>query len=286
MVERLGEIRQIWRYPVKSMQGERLESVNVGPAGIPGDRGWAIRDEAAGEIRGAKKIGQLLEYSARYLSEPEEDKVGVAEITLPDGSRLLSDAPDAGRLLSEGLGQPVTLWPLQPAARLDHYRRAEPLGDRALRSIFALEPDEPLPVDFELPPVIRDFTTPPGTYFDAFPLMLVTQASLDELQRLAPDSTIDVRRFRPNFLIDTDSRSEGFVEKDWPGAQLRCGELIMNITMCGVRCIVTTRGFADLPRQPKIMRTLVREANQRLGVYAEIETPGAVRVGDSVERIQ
>lgn len=56
----LGKIREIWRYPFKSMQGECLERCEVGTLGLPGDRGWALRDEAAGEIRGAKKMPSLL----------------------------------------------------------------------------------------------------------------------------------------------------------------------------------------------------------------------------------
>ncbi len=283
--ERLGTIKQIWRYPVKSMQGERLTSVRVGRGGLVGDRSWATRDEEQGEIRGGKRLAGLMQCSARYLSEPDEDKVGVAQITLPDGTRFASDAPDASDRLSEALAHLVTLWPLQPADQLDHYRRREPLAEAALRSIFALEPDEPLPDLAGIPEAIREFATPPGTYFDAFPLMMITQASLDELKRLAPDATIDVRRFRPNFLIDTGDLGPGFVERDWPGARLRCGELVVNITVPCVRCVMTTRGFADLPKEPKIMRTLVREAEQRLGVCAEVETPGVVRVGDTVERM-
>ena len=52
---RVGPVREIWRYPVKSMAGERLDRGRVGARGLLGDRGWAIRDEATGEIHNAKR---------------------------------------------------------------------------------------------------------------------------------------------------------------------------------------------------------------------------------------
>ena len=67
----VGAIRELWRYPVKSMRGERISRAEVlHTFGIPGDRAWAVRDEASGEIQGAKKIGGLLTLAARYLEEP------------------------------------------------------------------------------------------------------------------------------------------------------------------------------------------------------------------------
>jgi hypothetical protein len=61
---RLGTIAEIWRYPVKSMAGESLQTCHLGPGGVYGDRAWAVRDEDKGEIRGAKKIPRLLECAA------------------------------------------------------------------------------------------------------------------------------------------------------------------------------------------------------------------------------
>src|SRR5262249_38676679 len=122
----LGSINQIWRYPIKSMGGERLDHSHIGLRGILGDRGWAVRDETAGEIRGAKKIPKLLRCTARYLAEPSETMIPPAEITLPDGVCLRSDDPEVAARLSHGLGRSVSLWPLQPATALDHYRRRWP----------------------------------------------------------------------------------------------------------------------------------------------------------------
>ncbi|MEE8311028.1 MAG: MOSC domain-containing protein [Candidatus Binatia bacterium] len=277
-------VAEIWRHPVKSMMGERVAVAELTSVGIVGDRAWAVRDEAKAAIRGAKKIPGLMNLAARYPEPPTGERAGPAEIELPDGERVLSDSPDAAAKLGKALGLDVTLWPLQPADKLDHYRRGAPDHEdleTELRSIFALEPDEPLPDLSGLPPDVLEFESPPGTYFDAYPLLVMTDASLSELARLAPQSKIDVRRFRPNLLLATGET--GVVERDWVGQKLRIGEATIEIKSDCPRCVMTTLPFADLPKDPSIMRTLVREAGQVLGVYAVVVEPGAIREGDAVE---
>lgn len=172
----LGTIAEIWRFPVKSMAGERLDCSVAGPAGLAGDRGWAVRDEQAGEIRGAKQLPKLLMCAARYLEEPEKGSNPHVEISLPDGSRLRTDkADDAHKQLSAFLGRPVTLWPLQPASNDAHYRRSRPLdSEAAVREFLSRERDEDLPelsqVEQFLLQEITEFSTPRGTYFDVPPI--------------------------------------------------------------------------------------------------------------------
>ena len=283
---RLGTVAGIWRYPVKSMRGERLERCALGGRGIPGDRGWALRDEAAAEIRGAKKLPQLLLCSARYLEEPAEDRIPPAEITLPDGRRTRSDAPDAAARLSELLGRQVTLWPVRPPEDLDHYRRGAPDHpdlDAELRSVFGRLADEPLPDLSTIPQELFQFTSIPGGYFDVLPLHLLSTATLRELGRLNPSSRFDVRRFRPNLLIESDDRQSGFVELDWCGRTLAIGGACVKVEMPVVRCVMTTLPQDDLPKDPRVLRTVVRDANQSAGVYGAVASPGRVAVGDRVE---
>lgn len=304
----VGEVREIWRYPVKSMGGEKLDSCTVGSFGIPGDRGWALRDEVIGEIRGAKFLPKLMQCASRYREQPTEGKVAHIDITLPDGTCVGSDEEDVNSRLSQLLGRDVSLRSLQPATDKAHYRRAQPGGsilgrlsrfrplrphigklvclaglEAPIREMLGRRPDEPLPDFSTIPSELFEFTSPPGTYFDAFPIHLLTTASLAAMTRLNPAAAWDVRRFRPNFLIETKSGIEGLVEASWSGRMLRLGELILKCQIPTVRCGMTTHAQAELPKDPTVLRTIVWDAGQNLGIYASAINSRGIAVGDIVE---
>jgi uncharacterized protein YcbX len=282
----IGRVREIWRYPVKSMMGEQLTHADVDPGGIPGDRAWAVRDEVRGGIRGAKKIAGLMRCAARYLAAPKREQVGAPEITLPDGSSVRADAPDAAARVSAAVETSVTLWPLLPADALDHYRRGapdDPDFETELRAVFGRTKEEPLPDLSKFPPEIFVNESPPGTYFDAFPLLLITTATLDRLAVATPVSRVDVRRFRPNVVIETVPELTGYAEAAWSDRTLRVGGLEIAATIPCPRCVMVTHGFADLPRDPTILRAIVRDADQNIGMYARPIDTGRIGVGDPVE---
>lgn len=305
---RIGTVKEIYRYAVKSMAGERLDECAVGSLGIPGDRGWALRDETTGEITSAKKLPLLMQCAARYREPPRPDFIPHVDMTLPNGTTLGSDAGDVNARLSELLDKRVSLWPLRPAEDVEHYRRrsktarlfarlawfktfrrALPLltsfgpAEAQLREGFSREPGEPLPDLSTLPAELLEFTSPLGTYFDAFPIHLVTTASLDEMARLNPSAKWDRRRFRPNFLIDTDADIRGLIEAEWGGRKVRVGGVELQCELPTVRCGMTIQAQAGLEKDPSILRTIVRDANQNLGIYASVAVPGVVKVGGTVE---
>ena len=285
---RVGVLQEIRRYPVKSMEGELLEEVDLSPGGLPGDRAWAVRDEVRGGIRGAKKIPALMQLSSRYTAKPAAEGSSPAEITLPGGATAETGDPAINEILSKALDHEVSLWPLLPADALEHYRRGAPTHEdmlTELRAIFARNPDEPLPDLSIFPPEILEFESPPGSYFDAFPLLLLSQASLAEMGDRSSDSLFDVRRFRPNFLIG-DTGEASFPEMAWRGKRLAIGDAVIEVTVECPRCVMTTHGFADLPKDPGIMRSLVKQTGGNLGVYAKIETPATLRVGDAVQLLE
>lgn len=282
----LGTVHEIWRHPVKSMVGERLARTSLGPLGVPGDRGWALRDDEAGEIRGAKKLPILMQCRARYRTEPAGDAIPHADIELPDGTRTATDDPEVHARLSALVGRRVTLWPRRPADDREHYRRVLPEGadlERELREVFGRLPDEPLPDLMVFPPEILEFTSPLGTYFDAYPLHVLTTASLATLGHGAPPGRFDRRRFRPNVLVETPAGTTGLPEAGWTGRTLRVGGAEVRVEMPAVRCSMTIRAQPDLPADPEVLRTIVREGAQNLGAYASIVRPGDVTVGDPVE---
>jgi uncharacterized protein len=286
----MNTIAGIVRYPVKSMQGEALGAARLTAAGIPGDRAWALRDDVRNALTNAKRFASLMAMRARFLQAPDEaNRAPVVELVDPDGAVVRSDAPDVNAWLATRLGHPVSLWPLLPAEVEAHYRREapEPGADleAGLREMFARTIDEPLPDFSKFPPVLFSHASPPGTYFDAFPLLILSTSALASLERLAratgSESVFDVRRFRPNLLVETPA--EGFVEDDWCGRELRVGTARLKVEMRCPRCIMTTHGFLDLPRDPRIMRSLVQHHGGDLGVYASVVEPGEVSVGDRLE---
>ena len=271
------------RYPLKSAQGESVESLDLVASGALGDRAWAVRDEVRGGIRGAKKIASLMNLAARFVEEPTPaNPTPAIKIGFPNGESCFSTDADCARLLSEALDHEVTLWPLQPAEDLDHYRRGAPDSEdfmEELRDIFGRTESEPLP-DFSIfPPEILEFESPPGTYLDAFPLLLATNQSLEQLANLCPDSQIDMRRFRPNLVVDT-TQPGLWPEFEWGGRRMQLGSALLEITAACPRCVMVTRGFADLAQDRTVLRRIVAEANQNFGVYATVITNGRVSVGD------
>jgi uncharacterized protein YcbX len=303
----MGRVREVWRFPVKSMAGERLERAEVGALGIAGDRAWAVRDVNTGEIHNAKRFPILMQCAATYRVPPREDAVPPVDVTLPDGTTVGSDSTALSVRLSALMGHAVALHALEPAANKAFYRRREPgsavlgriaqfaVGRRLLqwaiehgaggdlRAEFGCTAEEPLPDLHEIPAEGFEFYTPPGTYFDLFPLHLLTTAALDTMQRMNAGAAWDVRRFRPNLLIETGAALTGHVERNWRGHRIRIGGFEAAGQLPTVRCAMPTHAQGGLPRDPSVLRTIVREADQCLGLYASVARPGWVAVGDSVD---
>ncbi len=279
-------LTEIFRYPVKSMGGGTLQQTTLTSMGIPGDRCWTLKDEERGGIKGGKRFPGLMGMQAELLGEPDPSNPSPrAQITLADGTRLTSDDAQVNAKLSDALGAPVSLWPLLPADQLEHYRRLPPEPDQdpeaALREVFARTADEPLPDLSAFPAELFTYESPPGTYFDAFPLLIMSSSALAAMAQHRPESAFDVRRFRPNLLVDSDA--SGFAENAWIGQSARLGSAKLKIEMACPRCVMTTHGFDALPKDPGIMRALVQANNGDLGVYASIVEPGEIRVGDTLE---
>jgi uncharacterized protein YcbX len=278
-------VSQLWRYPVKSMVGGRVESVVLDELGVVGDRTWAVRDLERGGIRGAKKIGSLMRLAARDVDD------GQVEITLPDGSTVRTSDADVDERVSAALDHRVRLEALRPADDLDHYRRGAPDSDDVvgeLRDIFGREDDEPFPDFSVFPPIIAEFESPPGTYYDVFPLMVMSEAALAALAAALPDSNLDVRRFRPSIVVDTgdegaDASTPGHPEFDWTGRRATIGSATIEFGAPCPRCVMVTREISpEIPADRTVLRHIVRDLDQNLGIYATVVTPGSIGAGDAM----
>ena len=275
------KLDQIWQYPVKSMLGAQVSHATLASNGIGDDRLWALRDEVRGAIASGRKLAGLPRLSAAY-----SDGGHTVSIALPDGSTVRSADADANERLSEAIGHPVSLWPSQPESNTDFYRRGAPDNDDImveLRTIFGRLDDEPLPDLSVFPPEMMEFEYPPGNFFDCYPLMIMTTSAMQSIRDALPDSLIDERRFRPSLVIDTDNVG-GHPEFDWVGRRLRIGGTEILIGSACPRCGMVTREFApDLPADANVLRHVVRDLDQNVGVYATVTNGGPIVVGDSVE---
>jgi len=122
-------------------------------------------------------------------------------------------------------------------------------------------------------------------YFDVAPIHVLTSATLAEMSRLNPEALWDVRRFRPNFFVETEPTFKGLVEFEWLGNKLRVGEIELQCELRTERCAMAMNAQAEFPRDESILRSIRDVANMNLGIYARVTRPGVVRVDDVVDLI-
>ena len=241
----------IWRYPVKAMLGELLDAVEIGPGGCTGDRRWVVVDADTGE-RIANKRG------------PTDPRLRACRAELLDGDHhelpLRVTLPDGDTL--EGAEIEAAL-----SALLERRVRLQEACTPALGRFGAT-----------------------GAHHDAAPVPLIARQTLAHLRALAPDADWDVRRFRPNLLLDAGDAAGGFAEDALLGGALRgASGLRLTVGLPTPRCVVPTRAQDGLPAAPRILRTLVERHRFDLGpfgrqgcvgAYAEVARAGRVRVGE------
>jgi uncharacterized protein YcbX len=274
----LGTIATLWRYPVKSMMGEELNGAHVTAGGLLGDRLYALVDDETGKVVSAKnpkKWPNFFAFRAAFTSPPAQDSLQPVWIGLPDGTVLRSDQSDINERLSQFLGHKVTLQTQSPKdAKLEQYW-PEFAGEANEISNEAVAGD-----------------APQGTFFDYAALHLLTTSSIEAMQHHYPEGRLEVRRFRPNIMVDT-AGLKGFVENDWVGKVVRLGsDVRLQITDPCPRCVMPTLAQGDLPADSGIFkhaiaknRPVVPFANKELpsvGVYARVLQPGWVKRGDAV----
>jgi uncharacterized protein YcbX len=281
-------VAEIWRHPVKSLGGERLERVAIDARGIHADRLWAVRDLELGAVTTARRLPMLLGCTARFTAEPPADagpgRVCEVAVTFPGGEELTSGDPSIHDRLSALCGRRVELTPLPGLDDRAAYKGV--LANQAdLRRQFGLRDDEPLP-DLSMFPLrklaqLARYATPIGMFADAYPLHLLTTASLRALAAQAPTPAFDVRRFRPSLLVDTGD-AVGLEEFGWCGGTVEIGAVHIRPEIPTIRCSIPTRTQPGLDADPDVVRTINAHADHCLGVYAEVAAGGRIAVGDEV----
>jgi uncharacterized protein YcbX len=242
-------VAQVWRYPVKSMQGESLDSLEVGIERVPGDREWGVRDSTTGTVLNARTTRPLLHASATLDGE------GV-RVTMPDGRELRDGDEHIDLALSALVGTPVHL----AKAKADERAAFETVSE------------------YGTPGETVQWASRPGTFNDGHPVHVMTTASLRAATAMHPSGTWEARRFRPNLLIDVEG--DEFAEERWEG--IRIGDVELEIYKRTTRCSMTARSQPGLLDDLEVPRALARNRNAKLGVYARVIVPGTIDAGADV----
>ena len=110
----------------------------------------------------------------------------------------------------------------------------------------------------------------------------MSTSALRAVAEAVPDSVVDVRRFRPNFVIDTGDEP-GHPEFTWTGRRATIGTAEVEFIGPCPRCVMVTRAVGrDVPEDRAVLRHIVRDLDQNLGIYATVVTPGSIGAGDAM----
>jgi uncharacterized protein len=247
-------IARLWRYPVKSMQGEEMTCLQVSGVGVAGDRRFGVLDVATGTVVSAKRDGRLLEARAMYAG------VELA-IALPTGETVLGLGAGVDAALSDWLGRPVRLIEATPHGRATFESQADFEDDSS---------------------GAERWTGPEGSFVDSSPIHVITTATLRSLALERPDLQWELPRFRPNMLID--EAQAGLPELGWAGRGIRIGDVELVVRKPCSRCVMTTRPQpGGIERQLDVLRHLGAVHGSDLGALCGVVTAGSIEIGQEAE---
>jgi uncharacterized protein len=267
-----GTVVSLWRYPVKSMMGEELNSSLVTERGLIGDRTYAIIDKQTGKVASAKnprKWGKLFDFRSMFVdSLYNVNDIPPVRITFPDGSNIFSDhnEDDMDSSLSKVFDREVRL---MKASAFE-----EPSYEEYWPDIDGLAQREK----------VTEEAMPSRTFFDIAVLHLLTTSTINRLRELYPEGRFEVRRFRPNIVVESASEEKNdFIENSWIGKKLTIGEdIVLKVTAPCTRCVMITLPQGDLPQDLGILSTVARYNQVHVGVYASVHNGGTIHRGDSI----
>jgi uncharacterized protein YcbX len=262
-------VRELHRYPVKSMGGEAVDRCAVDANGLAGDRRFAVVDADNGHVASAKhprRWASLLSMRASYRGVPSADAL---HVTLDDGRDLAWTDPGLAAALARASGRSVRLAEAPISSARDV---------RIDRIATELDKEPGAEGDVEI-----GLASAPGMLFDLAPIHLVASSTLEALG--------DARRFRPNLVIDTPGEPP-FVENTWLNRRFRIGDaLTLLVIVATPRCVIPTLAQGDLGGDPTLLKR-INAANRVdvplvgpspcVGVYAVVIAPGEIAVGDEI----
>jgi uncharacterized protein YcbX len=246
VVEVVGRVESLWRYPVKSMMGEELREAYVGAGGVYGDRRYAFVSSAAPldfPYFTAREKHPMLLHRAAYRHPEKMVRPngllsladGAIQVATPSGEQLNVDDPRLIELLRDGVSE---------------------------RHEVSLVQSE-------------------DAIVDSRPVSL---CSLQTVWQLCEEIGVelDKRRFRANIYIDLDNGG-GFAEDEWVGRKLRIGpDVVLQILKKNTRCKLITLDPDSAQANPEVMKRVARDHESQIGIYASAVVEGMVAAGEEI----
>src|SRR5215211_5695167 len=253
---------------------EELNSSYVTERGLIGDRVYALIDQQTGKVASAKnpgKWGKLFDFHAAFIDSPQTaENIPPVRITLPDGSQIFSNHGEIDRTLSKVLSREVSVMnsSLEKPSYEEYWPDIEGLAQRE---------------------TVTDEAMPPQTFFDVAVIHLLTTSTINHLRELYPAGRFEVRRFRPNIVVESAAVPEekDFIENLWVGKKVTIGEgIVLRVIAPCTRCVMTTLPQGDLPKDLGILRTVAKYNQVHAGVYASVHRQGTIHRGDNILQLE
>lgn len=234
----------VYRYPVKSLRGEAFSGLDVDPRGFAFDRHW-----------------MLVDAQGRFLTQRQQPRMALLDAHVDDSGSLTLSAPgmDPIRVAAQAASRvDVTVWGDALQAEL-----RDPQADAWLSEFL----DVPCRLVAQPSDVVRAVDREYAQaddqvgFADGFPFLLISQASLDDLNgRL--EQAVPMIRFRPNLVVDGCAP---FAEDNW--RRIRIGDMSFRVAKPCSRCIIPTIDPATAERGKEPLQTLMRYRRRDNKVY-------------------
>jgi uncharacterized protein YcbX len=238
------KLSELWRFPVKSLRGRRFSALAVTARGFAHDREWMVVDPAG-----------------RFLTQRQQPRMALVDAAVRDGQLQLA-APGMPSLDvaagDDGVGLEVQVWGDRCAALAP-----DPAADAWLSRFL----DAPCRLVRQPADAVRRVDpgyAGPGDqvgFADGFPFLLISQASLDDLNRRLA-SPVPMLRFRPNLVVTGTAPYE---EDRW--RRIRIGDLTLRVAKPCSRCVIPTIDPATAERAAEPLRTLMSYRRRDNKVY-------------------
>lgn len=237
-----GTIKEIWRYPVSSMGGERLTETTIAVGGLPGDRIWGVVDRRDGDVAAPEK---------RRHWRPLPNLL----------SRLHDGHPHVG-------DDKANEW----------LRAGEAEAEALVSKVLGFDAD--LRPHISYGDASDGYVAPRYQRADLHVLTTASMDRLASL--LPDPDEVDSRRFRPNLVIETGPDVEGFVEHTLIGRVLEIGAVRIEIVEPCARCSFTALAQGELAFEPAVLQKIAAHGGGGFGVMCKVVRRGDIRLGDQV----